>query len=229
MIRILTSYDNQKRLEKALEMAKEQVDTAFKTKNLKKEFKIVRSVEVVKVVNTDRHTTLCSVKECYSNCHLPCYLDKSFDKSVFKRCASHGGSEYCKKCGHHYTKHYHNEVKFEKVTEEKDFIDENLRKEFETAQTQEERARILLRKLEKQLEDSKAERDRLSRKLLVTIDEFHTLGINRNYAMLIESQLRAIETRLEGTAGQEAADLEKTKEALEKKLDIVNDALKGKR
>ena len=228
VLRILTSYDNQKRLEKGLKMAKEQVDTAFKMKNLKKDFKIVRSVEVVKVVETDRHNTLCGAKECYSNCHAPCYLDKSFEKSVFKHCASHGGSDYCKECGHHYTEHYHNEVKFETETEEKDFIDENLRKEFEAAQTQEERSRILLRKLEKRLEDSKAERERLSRKLLVTIDEFHTLGINRNYAMLIESQLRAIETRLEGTVGPEAADLKKTKEALEKKLIVVNDALKDK-
>ena len=79
-------------------------------------------------------------------------------------------------------------------------------------------------KFEKELKESKAERERL----LVTIEEFHSLGINRNYAMLIENQLRAIETHLEGTLGPEAADLQKTKEALEKKLEIVLEALKIK-
>ena len=80
--------------------------------------------------------------------------------------------------------------------------------------------------LEKQMEDSKAQRDRLSKKLVVMIDEFHKLGINRNYPMLIESQLMAIETRLERTIGLKATDLKKSKEILEKKLTIVNDALK---
>ena len=225
VIQILTAYDNQKRLEKALEVAKEQVDAALRSKNLNKDFKIVQSLKVVKVVETDRHNTLCSVKGCYSNCHAPCYLEKTFKKSVLKTCKSHGGSSLCKMCGHDYTQHYHNEVKFVTETEEKDLIDEDMRKEFVAAQTQEERARIIFEELEKQLEDSKAERDRLSRTLLVTINKFQTLGINRSYAMLIENQLRVIESRLEGTVGAEAADLQKTKEDLEKKLIVVRETL----
>ena len=226
VIKILTQYDNQKGLEKALEVAKEQVDAAFRSKNLNKDFKIVRSVPVVKVVKTDSHNTLCGVKGCYSNCHAPCYLDKTFKKSVLRTCASHDGGTHCKVCGHHYTEHYHNEVMFQPEAEESDFIDEDMRNEFETSQSQEERAGILFKELEKQLKDSMAKRDRLSQKLLEAIDEFETLGIGRNYAKLIENQLRVIESRLEGTVGPEAADLKKTKEDLEKRLIIVHDALK---
>lgn len=228
VLRILTSYDNQKRLEKSLKEVKEEVNAAFLTKNLNKDFKCVRTIEVVDVVSTERHNTLCGAKECYSNCHAPCYLDKSYDKEVFRHCASHGGNDHCKICGHHYTKHYHNEVQFVKKKEEKDFIDEKLKEQFEAAKSQEDKARVLQQDFIKQLNESKAERNRLSQRLLVTIEEFHTLGINRNYAMLIENQLRAIETHLEGTQGPEAADLLKTKGELEKKLAIVRDALNVK-
>ena len=225
VLHILTAYDNQKGLEKALEEAKKQVDAALKTKDLKKDFKIVQPIEVAKMVTTNLHNTLCGVEGCYSNCHAPCVLDMSFMKAVFKSCKSHGGSDHCKVCGHHYTKHYHAKIMFITETVEKDFINVSMRKEFEDAQTQEERAGIIFSELEKQLEDSKAERDKLSKKLLVTINEFQTLGINRNYVLLIESQLRVIETRLEGTVGPEAADLQKTKEALEKSLKVVRETV----
>ena len=227
VIELLTAYDNQKRLEKAIKNAQEEVDAAFRTKDLKKGYKCMRSVKIAKVVSTSRHNTLCGYKECYSNCHEPCYLDKSFDKEVFKDCASHGGNSYCKKCGHHYTHHYHNEVKFVIVTENKDYIDEDLKKQFDAAKSQEERARILKGKLKKKLTDSEAERERLSATLLSVMEEFHSLGVNRSYAKLIENQLRAIETHIEGATGDEAADLIKTKEELEKKLKIVKRALKS--
>ncbi len=227
VIMLLTAYDNKQMLEDTFEDAQKQVDAALNTKKLNKQFTCVRSVKTTVVISTEHHNTLCGVKGCYSNCHTPCYLDKSFDKEVFKLCRAMNGGEYCTECKHHYSKHYNNEVKFETRKEEKNFIDENMRKQFEEAQSQEERARILQAKLKAELEESKAERERLSEQLLLILDEFYELGINRNYTMLIENQLQVVETHIEGTVGSETTDLRKIKEELEKKLAVVNEALES--
>ena len=110
------------------------------------------------------------------------------------------------------------------VIDHNNYIDKELKKKFEAAKSQEDMARILHEKLNAELEESEAERERLSTKLLSVMEEFRLLGIDRNYAMLIEHQLRAIETHIEGATGDEAADLIKTKKELEKKLEIVKQA-----
>ena len=89
----------------------------------------------------------------------------------------------------------------------------------------EERATIFKRELRRQREASEQERQRLSERLLLTIEEFHKLGINRNYAKLLENQLAVVKHRLEGSVGAETKDLRKTKEEIEKKLQLVETTL----
>ena len=57
----------------------------------------------------------------------------------------------------------------------------------------EERAVIAKQQLEHDKATSEKERKKLSEQLLLTIEEFHKLGINRNYAKLLENQLAIIE------------------------------------
>ena len=60
------------------------------------------------------------------------------------------------------------------------------------------------------------------------MEDFHKLGVSRNYAKLLENQLAVIEQRLEGTVGQEMIHLRKTKEEIERKHKLVLETLNQK-
>ena len=225
VLTMLTEYDNQQRLEHQIEEAQMKASAALEAKNLNKDYKATQKFTRWIVVEEPdkRHNTLCGAAGCYSNCHTPCYLEKSFDKETFKKCRSMSGETNCRICEHDYTLHYHNEARFEKVEEIKNLVDENMKRKFEEATSMEERNHILQNELERKRKDSEIKRKALSEQLLLTLEEFHKLGASRNYAKLLENQLAVIEQRLEGTVGEPAQmqDLRKTKEKIEKKLKVV--------
>ena len=225
LIKLLVAYDNQTRSEQAIKKAQEEVEAALKTKYLNKDFRSTQKIQRVITKDTPSPNTLCGEKNCYSNCHTPCYLDKSFDKESFKSCAAIGPGNYCNICGHHYRSHYNNEVIFEKVTEVIEFVDENMKRQFEKAESNEEIAESLRKKFDSQRESSENERKKLSIELLSVIDEFQKLGISRNYVKILEDQLFVIQQRLEGEIGENTADLRHSKDEIEKKMVLVNKAL----
>ena len=226
---ILEEYEYQKQLESEIGKAKEGVRAASNSKELHANYQSTSVVERWVPVDTDRHNTLCGARGCHSNCHIPCNLDKAFDKEVFRHCRSMSGGTTCTVCGHSYRLHYHNEVKFEKKVEEVELIDEKTRAQFEKAKDMEEMKWVILTGLEKKRDESIKKRKQLSKKLQATILEFEELGISRNYAKLLDNQIAIIEHRLEGEVGDEADDLRKVKEELEKKLTIVNEVLQRKK
>ena len=225
VLSLLVAYDNQQDIEKKLAQAEAEAVSALHKRQLNKDFHSTQHMERWKVVATDRHYTLCGAAHCHSNCHAPCWLPKSFDKEYFKNCAAMGGSNTCKVCGHSYHLHYHAETRYEKEEYTEELVDYKMKKKFEEAKTMEERATIFKQKLKLKRQASQQERQRLSERLLSTLEEFHKLGINRNYAKLLENQLAVVECRLEGSVGPETQDLRKTKDEVEKKLKLVTATL----
>ena len=136
-----------------------------------------------------------------------------------------GGSDTCRECGYSYRHHYHSEKRCVQEFYTKEFVDGEMKRKFEAAKTMEERATIFKRELRRQREASEREKQRLSERLLLTIEEFHKLGINRNYAKLLENQLAVVKHRLEGSVGAETKDLRKTKDVIQKKLQLVETTL----
>ena len=228
VIIILASYDEQTEVEKEMKIVEEEVEAHLKSKSLYSDFKTTRVVEVTKPVPTpnQRHNTLCGAAGCYSNCHLPCFLDKSFDKEEFKNCAAMGGTETCQKCGHSYQHHYHNEVVFQKVKEKKEFVDETMKKKFEEATNMEQRADYLRQGLQTQKEALLRKKNSLLQELNGKITEFQRLGISKqNYAKVLEKHLDVVKLRIEATVGDERAQLTAFKDDLEKKLVVVTSAI----
>ena len=228
VIIILASYDQQTKLEREIKIKEEEVDAALKSKSLYTSFKTTREVEVTKPVPTPdkRHNTLCGAPECYSNCHTPCYLPKSYDQEEFKKCRAMGGTETCKECGHSYRLHYHNEVIFEKVKEKKEFVDEKMKRKFEEATNMEQRADYLKQGFQKKREALMHKKNSLLQELNGKITEFQRLGIsNQNYAKVLEKQCDVVKLRIEVAVGAQRAQLNALKEDLEKKLAVVTSAL----
>ena len=225
---ILASYDQQTKLEKEIKKTEEEVDAALKSKSLYSDFKRTREVEVVKPVHTSdkRHNTLCGFPGCYSNCHNPCRLHKSYDPEAFKSCPAFGGRETCKVCGHSYRYHYHNEVVFQKVKERKEFVDEAMKKKFNEAADMEQGAKYLKQRLQTQREELLRKKNSLLQELNGKITEFQRLGISdQNYAKLLEKQLDIVEPLIEVAAGAECMQLNALKDELKKKLAVVISAI----
>ena len=228
VITILASYDEQTELEKGIKIKEEEVDAALKSKSLNTDFSTTREMEINKPVETpnQRHNTLCGAPGCYSNCHLPCYLDKSYDQEAFRDCRAMGGRETCQVCGHSYRHHYHNEVVFQKFKERKNFVDETMKAKFMKAANMEQRAKYLKQGLQIRREELLRKKNSLLKELKEKITEFQSLGIsNQSYAKVLEKQLDVVKLRIEDSVGAEREELNAFKEELEKKLEIATSAL----
>ena len=228
IITITTSYDQQSKLEKKIKTTEEEVDAHLKSKSLYSDFKTTRQVEVVKPVPTPNqgHNTLCGAPGCYSNCHLPCYLPKSYDPEMFRKCRAMGGTETCKVCGHRYQHHYHNEMVFKKFKEREEFVDEAMKKKFEEETNMEQRAIIMRQALQKRREKLLHKKNSLLQELNGKITEFQKLGISKqNYAKLLEKQLDVVELLIEVAVGPECVQLNVLKDDLKKSLEVVISAL----
>ena len=224
VIIILASYDQQTYLEEQIKIKEKELDAHLRAKSLYTDFKTTREVEVVKPVETPdkRHNTLCGVPGCYSNCHLPCYLPKSYDPEDFKKCIAMGGTETCTVCGHSYRYHHHNEVKFEKVKEKKEFVDEAMKTKFNKAASMEQGANYLRQGLQIRREELEHEKNNLLQELNGKMAEFQELGISKqNYVKLWEKQLDIVKLRIENATGAQRAQLNALKGGLEKKLAVV--------
>jgi hypothetical protein len=217
----LAEYNNQTELMKKIQEEEAKLKAAGRTKSLNAKFE--SQVERTITEKTSRHNTLCGHPSCYSNCHTPCNLDKSFDKKSFLSCWCIVG-ENCRVCGHSYMHHYHNEVLFKKVKEP--VIDPTSKALYDAAKTDEEKAKIAKEELQRQKIESEEKKKRLSEQLIAAIEEFQMLGISRSYLLLLQSQLNVIELYLEAEEGNKEY-LQKTKEDLEKRIKIVKESIKS--
>ena len=100
---------------------------------------------------------------------------------------------------------------------------------FEEAKSMHEREKILQDKLYSEWKVLERKRRELSEQLLKTTEEIHKLGVIRNYAKFIENQLDVVKLHLQieaATDTTKAEVLQKTKEEIEKKLKLVQQAMK---
>ena len=217
VLELLVSYDNQIALEAAIQRSEREVQAAIDTKNLNNKFQSTQTISRWVSEETPYHNTLCSHQDCYSTCHESCSLDKSYDKEVFKCCWAIDGAS-CRICHHSYRSHVSNEVKMVKKTKKKEIIDKNMRRKFLAAKSTEECAALLKSSLDSQKRDSERKRKDVSQHLLLTIEEFQQLGLNRDYAKVLEN---VVEHQLEGDDGSAKDTLRNTQAQLKKKLDLV--------
>ena len=221
---MLSAYDNQKKLEKEITSAQKDVDAALIKEQIDSGFHCRKKILKAKSLDTDPiHNTLCTVPDCYSNCHLHCLLPMSFnDTTVLKNCycANLGKCKDCRVCGHSLEYHYHAYRKWEKMTDDIDLVDDEMRKKIKEVTSMEDKAKALKEGLEKQHKNSEASREELSAKLLEKIKEFEKLSVGRNYAKLIESQIGVIKLRIKGSL-EGVHDLKKVQEKLEEKLKMI--------
>lgn len=226
-LHLLVADQNRKMLEKEIARQKELLDAAMSTKTLNKEFTSTFKVKKVVVVATKEHNTICGAPNCNSNCHVPCHLSKTLDKENLKGCGCidrSTGNFTCKICGHSYRDHFHSESVFEIQEEENVFTDEERRKKFEDARSQEELCVRLNAEYDAELKRSLIEMEDRQKFLIATLETFQSLGSSPSYEKVLECQIYVLEQRIKAQeAGDDMHTLCSTKEDLEHKLSIVKE------
>eukprot|EP00435_Cladocopium_sp_Y103_P044427 s765_g12.t1 len=85
---ILAELERAQVEQKELEKQKKEVELAQTEEDMnrhyKKQFHGTRWV----FKNSDGHGTFCGVKDCHSNCHAPCKMEKTMDNEKFKTCSA---------------------------------------------------------------------------------------------------------------------------------------------
>ena len=225
VITILAKFDQQRELDERIRAQQEEITAALKQKKLYSDYKTTQTFTRQIPIKTDRHNTLCKVPHCYSNCHVPCYLEKAIDNEPLRNCASIKKDGNCKKCGHNYTKHYHGEMIFETKECVEELIDPKMKEQFEKSSDIEERAKILMEQSQKRKKESEKEKERLSKELLIVLDQFHAKSLNRNYVKVLQMQIDVIKLRIKDIDALETVSLQKTLEELEKKFKLIQQTL----
>ena len=230
VLEILKKYEKENLIQEHIRDQETEIEKALKQKRINEDYTSTKTLEYYDVEPLyGRHNTLCGAANCYSNCHMPCYLDMTQDKEQILHCGCMNGGTYCTVCGCHYAYHLHNRAKYVKKTEVKCKTDERMKQKFKDATTQQERADALKASYQEQLRESEKEKQRLSEELVTVIDDFEKCSISRNFASILESQLELIDQHIKGelshSDGGIKSNLQETKEKLSHKLRIVERAL----
>ena len=221
---ILAKFDQQRELDERIKTQQEEITAALKQKKLYSDYKTTQKFTRRITIETDRHNTLCKAPHCFSNCHVPCYLEKAIDYEPLRKCASIKDG-YCKKCGHHYTKHYHGEMIFETEECVEELINPEMKEQFEKSSDMEEKAKMLMKQSQKRKKESEKEKERLSKELLIVLDEFHGKSLHRNYVKVLQMQIDVIKLRIKDVNALETASLQKTLEELEERFKLIQHTL----
>eukprot|EP00731_Ephydatia_muelleri_P017237 Em0010g335a len=227
MLEVLVAQQNQTTLENHILLQKQKLDVAMSSKTLNEEFTTTFKVRKGIVTATERHNTICSAPNCNSNCHISCRLSKTLGKENLRSCTCiDKGNDYkCKECGHSYLDHFHSESIFEIREEENIFTDEERKRKFEEAKTQEELCIMINAEYNAKLELCKEYMENKKVVLIATVERFEALGSSPSYEKLLECQVYVLDQNINAQQrGDDLQLLKATKKNLEDKLSIVRGA-----
>ena len=232
---LLIAYENHKVLQLAIEQQKHDIDKAIETKTLNHCYESTYTVPKLVIVYTDDHNTLCGSDGCNSNCHPSCLLPKQgdhkvkmCDKEIIRLChCMDEATGVCTICGHSYEHHFNIKYKFERRDEKVTYLDEGMKEKYEKADKDiEELGALMKQKMDHDLTKAAEEVSDLSGALINKVTFFEQHASTPNYNKLIECQLMVLEQRIKVAPADRAnsgimCELLKTKEQLEKKLQLV--------
>ena len=87
-MKILSELEKAQQEHKNLERQKKEIERAKTEEDMNKQYK--RKFESTRWVfkEAKEHGTFCGVKDCHSNCHAPCKMEKTMDNEKFKSCCA---------------------------------------------------------------------------------------------------------------------------------------------
>jgi hypothetical protein len=184
--------------------------------------------------DTSHHNTLCTVRDCYSNCHESCSLEFLLDPNQIGRlCAaftSYGRRvTNCVICHHSYREHRHFHTKWDVKTKSEKVTDYQAQKKYNQAQSEVYTIQYQKSAIQKGIDGFESEIRQHEEHLGKLCVEFQDVALSGNFAGHIASAIRLLEVRLStmksnGTDAQSIGRMEGRIASLQQRLDIVERA-----
>lgn len=146
--------------------------------------------------------------------------------------ADYSDQDTCNVCGHHRKYHYHDDKVWCQEEYAEEVIDEETKRKYEEAKSFKEKSATLLSNIETRIRQCERRQKELGATLLANVRQFEQHGLSRNYAMLLQNQRdllqQHIDATLENESGADVSALKKTKDEVEKALQVVQENLRRK-
>ncbi|EJD50575.1 hypothetical protein AURDEDRAFT_100103 [Auricularia subglabra TFB-10046 SS5] len=186
-----------------------------------------------------RHSTLCILADCYSNCHVPCNLPFLRDpEKIGQGCTAFNGDRdgshgkqslqlICDKCGHLAKDHRHFHALWVEETREERVVDESARKSYRLAKKDAGNYAAQMERMQDSLQELDSEIDASQKLLDELCEQFQQLALTGNFVGNFLATIRMLEFRRESKASSGDVDgvnaLTRTIESFEVKVRVLRD------
>lgn len=241
-----------------LENLRIQLEKSRQTMKINEKYeKLMRREMHVQKDTPDRHTTQCTVADCYTNCHQSCSLSflldpaqigrdcdafrrarKSRTRSLFSNrrdlsVEENALSLRCDECNHEARDHRHFHSYWALETKEELIVDEGAKRSYELAENDLLRFQLQMQRMERSLHTLDDEILAQQKRLSELCDEFQSIALSGNFAGHLASAIRMLEYRraskktLGDVDGERA--LTRIIDSLEEKIRVLRDTEEKKR
>ncbi|PBK60457.1 hypothetical protein ARMSODRAFT_944889 [Armillaria solidipes] len=185
-------------------------------------------------VSTDRHNIVCTVLDCYSNCHIGCSLDFILGPDELRNCISmsESGGVRCQECKHGREFHrcFDSIWAIREVFEVK--VNQEAKAKFENAQNAKKGAEELKNQVNKKavLQDRiKNATEELGR----LVEHYSNLSLSGSFTGQVETAVKMLEQNLggmrESRAARETIDkVQASLDSMREKLEVLKEANRNK-
>ncbi|KAG7090681.1 hypothetical protein E1B28_009779 [Marasmius oreades] len=249
---ILSLYQQSQDIEKRIQNALARIQQANSKKNELEDIKraikkanldIYTLKDFQKIIKRKRHiqdnktyhSTLCSVPDCYSNCHEHCGLNFSLDPYQLGECAAMDlKGVVCTVCGHERDHHRHYNSLWNEVEEDERVVDRDAEKKYKEAESEVEKKEALRLIAQKAIDELTKDVEEAIIQLGRSADEYANLSLSGNFSSQVEKSISLMKLNIEkmqndGSDRELIVKLEKSMESMERKLDILKEAMKKAR
>lgn len=186
--------------------------------------------------NTSYHNTLCTVPQCFSNCHQHCQLEFLLDcVEIHRRCTAFcdgdefGRLENCNVCNHSWQDHRHFHAEWDVEQQNETTVDDEAKQKFTAAQSQAGMITSQKQQIEQAIQRFEEEVRQHEEHLGELCLQFQDLALSGSFSGHLASAIRMLEVRLETmkSSGSDSASIERMEERIEslrKRYNIVEKA-----
>jgi len=200
--------------------------------NTYKEFQAIIKQKVRYQQSTPYHNTLCSVPDCYSNCHERCGLNFTLSPDQLAGCwAMDSSGNTCRitSCGHSRDHHRHYNSLWAWKDDEQVTVDEAAKQKFEAAKTQKELKQVLVDEMQASVDRLTMGIDEQTTELGGLADDYSKLSLSGSFAGQVAKAVTLLEQNIESmrNSGVDQATIEKVETSLKNmqaKFDLLNKA-----
>ena len=186
--------------------------------------------------STDRHNTLCTYPDCYSNCHVPCCLKFALDPKVLTSCVISDELEppSCKVCRHPVADHRHYNSIWKTENKIETIIDKQAEKKYKAAAKDSAEKELTIIRLDEIISAMREDIHQATDDVGRLTQSYAELSLSGSFAGLVKKSVRLLETNLEnmrtnGTDSETIMIVEESLKGMQEKLSVVEAAARQAR